>query len=85
MNEIVKLFVAAGVLIIGFPIGLILAKYTKEELKQGQKWFKRIIVVSLVGGFIGLFLKNDVLMFSLFFIAIVTSGSLSRPKLRKKK
>jgi len=64
------------VLILGFPIGSFLAKITKEELSSGQKWFKLIIFLSLIGGFIGLIIGNDALMFSFFFIAIVTSRSL---------
>jgi hypothetical protein len=76
MNELFKLLIGAFVLVLGFPIGIFLARWTKEELRVGQKWFKLIIFASLIGGFIGLVLENDILMFSLFFIAIVTSGSL---------
>jgi len=83
MNELFKLLIGAFVLILGFPIGIVLARWTKEELKSGQKWFKRIIFISLIGGFIGLILRNDFLMFSLFFIAIVTSGSLLKSKKKK--
>ncbi len=81
MQEIVKLFLGVAVLILGFPIGNFLAKKTKEELKRGQRWFKLIIFIGLIGGSLGLIIRNDVLMFSLFFIAIVTSRSLV--KLRK--
>jgi len=79
MQEIIKLLIGILVLILGFPIGLFLAKQTKEELKSGQKWFRLIIFFSLAGGFFGLILRNDILMFSLFFIAVVTTGSL-KPK-----
>ena len=76
MQETLKLLIGVFVLVLGFPIGIILSKMTKEELKSGQKWFRLIIILSLVGGFIGLILGSDALMFSLFFISIVTSGSL---------
>lgn len=76
MQEIFKLLIGIGVLILGIPIGSILAKYTKEELKDGKKWFKLIILLSLIGGIIFLIFRNDSLMFTLFFIAIVTSRSL---------
>ena len=76
MLEIVKILIGIGVLILGIPIGNILARFTKEELKAGKKWFKIIIILSLVGGFVGLIIGNDVLLFSLFFIAVVTSRSL---------
>lgn len=65
-------------LLIGIPIGNFLAKITKEELKYGQKWFKLIILTSLIGGFVGLIIRNDVLLFNFFFIAIVTSRNLRK-------
>ncbi|MCK5149388.1 hypothetical protein KAJ87_00490 [Candidatus Pacearchaeota archaeon] len=76
MQQTIKLIIGVFVLILGFPIGIFLAKKTKEELKSGKKWFKLIIIISLIGGIVGLIIKNDVLMFSFFFIAIVTSRSL---------
>lgn len=78
MEEFIKILIGIFILFIGFPIGNYLAKNTKEELKTGQKWFKLIIIVSLVGGFAGLVIGNDVIMFSLFFIAVVTSRSLKK-------
>lgn len=76
MNELVKLLIGIVVLILGVPIGNILRKYTKEELKQGRPWFKLIVNISLLLGFIGLIMRNDALMFTMFFITIVTSRSL---------
>ena len=78
MQEIFKLLIGVAVLILAFPIGNILAKKTKEELKQGRIWFKIIVYVGLVGGVVGMFIGNDVLMFSFFFMALVTSRSLRR-------
>ena len=78
MLEIFQLVIGILILILGIPIGNFLARRTKEELKSGQKWFRLIIIFSLVGGFIGLIIRNDILMFSFFFIAIVTSRSLRK-------
>lgn len=78
MQELINLIIGIVVLVLGFPLGSFLAKQTKEELKSGQKWFKLIVILSLISGTIGLILKNDVLLFSSFFIAIVTSRSLKR-------
>ena len=76
MNELINLLIGILVLLLGFPLGSFLAKQTKEELKSGQKWFKLIIIVGLIGGGIGLIVGNDVLLFSFFFIAVVTSRGL---------
>ena len=78
MQEIIRLIIGVLVLLFGFPIGSYVAKSTKEELKSGQKWFKLIIIVSLIVGFVGLILGNDVILFSSFFIAIITSRSLKK-------
>jgi len=72
----IKILISVGILLFGFLIGNYLAKITKEELKSGQRWFKIIAIISLIGGLIGLFIGDDVLLFSFFFIAIVTSRSL---------
>ena len=75
MQEVVKLLIGILVLILGVPLGSYLARQTKDELKQGQKWFRLIIIFSLIGGAIGLIIGDDVLLFSLFFIAIETRTS----------
>ncbi len=78
MQEIFQLLIGVGVLILAFPIGDLLAKKTKEELKAGRMWFKILVYVSLFGGVAGMLLRDDVLMFSFFFISLVTSRSLRK-------
>ncbi len=80
MQEILKLIMGVLILLCGIPIGMFLAKITKEELKDGQKYFKIIIWIGMLGGFVGLVILNDFIMFGLFFIAIVTSQSLKNSK-----
>ncbi len=59
-------------------IDLRLEDFETATMKSGRRWFGIIIIVSLIGGVIGLILGNDILMFSFFFIAIVTSRSLKK-------
>jgi hypothetical protein len=80
MEELYKLLIAIGFLILGIPIGGLLARMTKEELKQGKNYFKYLIVVSLVGAIVFLILGNDALLFGMLFIAIVASRSLNGKK-----
>ena len=80
MQEIIKIIIGIVILVLGIPIGNFLAKVTRDEKKQGQFWFRLIVILSLIGGFIGLIIGNDIILFTLFFIAIVTSRSL---KVRK--
>ncbi len=84
MQEIIRLLIGIFVLILGIPIGNLLARWTKEELGAGQRWFKIIILFSLIGSLISLISGNDILLFTFLFIMIVTSRSL-RKKNRKKK
>ena len=76
MEEMIKLLIGVIFLLLGIPIGNYLASQTKEELKEGQKWFRGIIFFSGIGSIISLILKNDILLFSFLFIAVVTSRSL---------
>ena len=76
MQEITKILFGIAFLLLAWPIGNFLARVTKEELRAGKKWFKLVVILSLMGGLIGLAIGNDILLFSFFFIAIVTSRSL---------
>jgi len=77
MSSITNLLIGIAVLILGYPIGIFLARVTKEELASGRKYFRIIVFLSLIGG-VGLILGNDILLFSMFFVAIVTSRSLRK-------
>jgi hypothetical protein len=76
--EFIQIRIAIVFLVLGIPVGNLLAKFTKEELKDGRKWFKLIIMLSLLGAIVLLILGKDALLFGLLFIAIVTSRSLKR-------
>lgn len=78
MQELYQLIIGIGVLILGIPLGDLLARATKEELKKRRGLFKILITLSLVGAIIFLILGNDALLFGLLFIAIVTSRSLKK-------
>lgn len=80
MQEIFKILIGIAVLILGIPIGHILAKNTKEELKKGRKWLLILIALCFVGAILNLIFPNDALLFTFLFIAIVTSMSLKGKK-----
>lgn len=85
MKEMIQLLIGAFVLLIGIPLGNYLAKNTGEELRLGRKWFKLIILISFIGALVGLIIRDDVLLFTFAFIAIVTSRSLKSEKKNSKK
>jgi hypothetical protein len=78
MQEIVQVVIGICVLILGFPIGDFLAKSAKEELKPGRKYIRFLVYAGFILGVVGLILRKDVLLFSGFFISIVSSRSLKK-------
>ena len=80
MQELINLAIGVVVLLLGIPLGDWLAKVTKEELKAGRKWFRRLVLLCLLGTLAGLIIGNDTVMFTFAFIAIVTSRSLKGVK-----
>lgn len=78
MEELLKLMIGLGVLLIGIPLGNFLARITKDEQKKLQKKFKILTYIGIIVGFVGLIIKNDVILFTFFFIAIVTSRSIKK-------
>jgi len=78
MEQIYQLIIGIGILILGFPVGDFLARATKEELKAGKFYFQLLMIFSLLGAIVFLFVRNDAILFSLLFIAIVTSRSLKK-------
>ena len=59
------------ILVLAFPIGYLLAYLTRDELKQGRKWFKLIILISAAGSIIFLW-SNLTISLTLAFISIAT-------------
>ena len=78
MEELYKLFMGIVLLILGIPIGNLLAKLTKEELKKGKEHFKFLIILSLIGAIVFFILENDAFLFNFLFIIIVMSRSLKK-------
>ncbi len=84
MQEIIKILIGILILVFGIPIGNYLNKKTEDEQKQGQKWFKLLIFIGLIGGFMGLVVGIDWIMFGFFFITIITSRSLVTKNIPRK-
>lgn len=74
----IELVAGIFILLLGIPIGFFIAKLTREELKEGQKWFKIVIFFGISGAIISLYLKNDYFLFTSLFVAITTSMSLRK-------
>ncbi len=73
-----ELIIGIFILLLGIPIGLFVAKLTKEELNEGQKWFKVVIFLGILGAIASLYFKSDYFLFTSLFVAIATSMSLRK-------
>jgi ABC-type Fe3+ transport system permease subunit len=69
-------FLIIALIILAFPVGLLIAWMAKDELKDGRKWFKALIIVSAIIGTILLIIKRYVESLTLLFIIIFTGISL---------
>jgi|GEM_PF-2140095 uncharacterized membrane protein len=77
------------VILLALPAGLLLAKATREELKDGRKAFVSIILVSIAVVLVSLFLhlsneKKLFLVLSMISVAIISGISLEKSYNSKK-
>lgn len=85
--EILQYALMLLVILVAFPIGFLLAKLTKEELKSGRVWFQLVIVLAIVITIASICSKlclNDILITvtSMLFIIIIAGISLVKSKKR---
>ena len=78
----IKIILIPVILILGVPIGYLLAYLCRDELKEGKKYFKLIVLISSVLAVVFLFF-NLVTAISLVFIASVTGVSLIKSQDKK--
>ena len=78
MELIIRYLLGVVILIIAFPLGNYLAKITKEELKEGRKWFRLIIILNTVGIVIGIAMIKIELIFWFGFVMIITWRSMKK-------
>lgn len=73
----------------GYPVGLLIAWLAEDELKQGKKWFKIIILISAVALTVSfIFAQGETLLFlacSFAFIALVALASLIKSRKARKR
>jgi len=76
----IKILLGLLVLLSAVVFGYILAKTTKEELRDGRKWFNWIIIISIVLIILFIIINNWVAVLTLFYIIIVCLISVYKAK-----
>ena len=70
------MFLTIIILLLAIPIGYLIAYLTKEELKQGKKYFKIIIALAFISGIYFYIVEIPYAVSTSAFIAIVTFISI---------
>ncbi len=74
------IIIIAVIALAGYPVGLLVARMTTEELEAGRKWFRIIIVACIAAIALSIIFANgETLLFlvaSFVFIALVALASL---------
>ena len=88
--EIIQILLLNLILILAFPIALLLARTTKEELKDGRKAFTPLIAISAVMILIALLpeITNEnkmLVIYTALFIIIISAISLNKSYKKQKK
>jgi len=80
--SILQLILLILIVFSGWPIGVFIASKTKEELKAGKKWFKRIMMLCFVLVIASLFILNGdemtLAVSSLAFMLMLFSAALKK-------
>lgn len=67
-------------LLSAVPMGLLLARLTREELKDGRKYFKVVFYVSFIIGMMLMFYNLKIESFSLIYLGIIAFISYINPE-----
>jgi hypothetical protein len=73
-----KIILIIITLLSSIPAGFILARLTSDELKQGKRYFKAIVMLSLILGLVAFGLKVHYMALTFLYILIVTGICLKK-------
>jgi len=71
------------ILILAIPIGLLIAYLTRDELLEGRKWFKIIMILGVVGMVWFLLTGVSYLAYTFGFVTILAFVSFIKSKDKK--
>lgn len=65
-------------IVLAVPLGLWLAWLARDEIMYGRKWFRFIVITSLIGAYAGFLIGRLEITLSCVFIALVSLISLAK-------
>lgn len=72
-----------AILILAIPVGFLIAWMGRDELKQGRKYFRILLIASLIIGAYGFFFGKNYVSLTMGFVFIVSIISLIKSKDKK--
>ncbi len=70
------MWIQAIILLLGIPVGFLIAYLANDELVAGRRWFKTVMMFSLVVGVVFMLWNNWAIVLTCGFILIVAGISL---------
>ena len=70
---VIKIILYVIVVLLSIPVGLWIAWLARDELVKGRKWFKIVIVLSIVSGIAFAFLGKYNEMLALVVLVIISA------------
>lgn len=77
MNEIISIL---SVIVLSVVLGIIVTRFTREELKDGKNWFIALIVLGIFGGIVSFVFGENIMGASCFGISLMGLISLFEGK-----
>lgn len=71
------------ILFLAVPIGLLIAWFARDELKQGRKWFRIMVILSLLGGLWFWLIDRIYISLTWGFIFIIVLVTLAKSQDKK--
>lgn len=65
-------------LLLGIPAGMLIARLTEDELKEGRKWFYWTAIMGVLAGIWFYLVGKYDLMWTFFFLSIISFVSYTR-------
>ncbi len=73
------------ILFLAVPVGILIARLTRDEMKDGRKYFQIIEFISIIGAIVFSFLRLPYISYTFGFILIVSIISSQRAKKTRKR
>tara|TARA_Y100000310_G_scaffold326837_1_gene392277 strand:- start:4958 stop:5209 length:252 start_codon:yes stop_codon:yes gene_type:complete len=70
------MFIEIIILILGIPVGFLIAWLARDELKAGRVWFRVLVIASILLGIWFWLIDKEVLVWTMGFVLVVSLISL---------